>query len=646
MKAIFCSALFIVLLAGCATMPQKPVASARGDYRYTREHVSWLIRQEMAAQQVTGLSIALVDDQKVVWSEGFGFADKAKGVAATPDTIYRAGSISKLFTTTAAMQLVDDGLLDIDQPLQRYLPEFDIKRRFSEAAPITPRTIMTHHSGLPSDLAKGMWSARPASLADEVVLLREEYAANPPDYIFAYSNVAMTLLGHALEKIVGRDIAAQISIALFMPLRMTNSTFSAKIDRSSLGSKAYRAGEEVEEIPLRDIPAGGLNTSVLDLSRFISLFFADGWFMERQVLKPGSVTEMLRPQNSRIPLDLSFRVGLGWMLGSMGGNDIKNAGPVAHHGGATLYHRSQLIILPEQKLGVVVLANSASAGSVVNKVATETLKLALEAKTGITQASRPKESDAERTNAASREQLMHALEAQYGVTQSIRPPPAKLAGSEENYNAGGKGATPKEERKQLTAAELQAYEGRYDTIAGLVDLNNKKDYLEADLFNRKIRLLPRPDGLLQMSYRFLGLFRVSLGELDNVYIDREMVDGRDILKAVIDGNEYLAGERLQPLLIPEIWQQRSGAYEIVNGGDDPVLLENICLRHEGGFLTVEYNLPLFSEQTLSLALTPLSGTEAVISGLGRGKGETIRVINRKGAELLAYSGYLLRKKRE
>lgn len=625
MKAGLCSALIISLLAGCSTLPTaplKPAAAARGDYGYTKEYISWLIRQEMEKNQVTGLSIALVDDQKVVWAEGFGYADRANNVTATPATIYRAGSITKLFTATAAMQLVDDGLLNIDQPLQRYLPEFSVKSRFPDAAPITPRTLMTHHSGLPGDLAKGMWSGSPASLAEETVLLRDEYVANPPDYVFAYSNVGMALLGHALEKIVDRDLATQMSIALFLPLRMTSSSISSKIDRSSLGSKAYRNNEQVEETPLRDIPAGGLNSSVLDLSRFISMVFGGGWFMEHQILKTGTLTEMLRPQNSRVPLDLSFRVGLGWMLGGLGGIEIKNAGPVAHHGGSTLYHRSQLVILPEQKLGVVVLANSASGGSVVNKVATETLK--------------------------------HALEAKSGITQPVRQLPTPKAFKEEPKSAAtavlqkpaARSQTAKEERKQLTPEELQAYEGSYDTIVGLVTVKNKTDYLEAGLFNKSVRLVPRPDGLLDISYKFLGLFPVSLGELDQLRIDRETVNGRDILKVVSDGSELLAGERLQPVPIPEKWQLRTGEYEIINAGDDTVLVEKLRLRYAEGLLTAEYTMPHFSEQVMSLALAPISDTEAVICGLGRGKGETIRVITKNGQELLAYSGYLLRKKVE
>jgi CubicO group peptidase (beta-lactamase class C family) len=89
----------------------------------------------------------------------------------------------------AAMQLAEQGRIDIDQPLQRYLPEFSVKTRFCDADPITPRSIMTHHSGLPGAVAKGMWDSEPPSKL--VCRLKDEYVAFPPNYVLAYSNAAM-----------------------------------------------------------------------------------------------------------------------------------------------------------------------------------------------------------------------------------------------------------------------------------------------------------------------------------------------------------------------------------------------------------------------------------------------------------------------
>ena len=586
----------LTVLAGCSTMPKRPESLTRGDYGYTKEHVSWLIRTEMKKHDVTGLSIALVDDQEVVWAEGFGLADEANKIPATPETVYRVGSISKLFTATAAMQLVEQGKLDIDKPLTTYLPEFSIKSRFPEAGPITPRSIMTHHSGLPSDLLKGMWTKKPEPFENNLNLLREEYAAFPPNYVFSYSNAGVTTLGHALERVSGRDFASHLTAALLQPLGMSRSSFSPAPDRSPLGAKAYRKGEEAEEIPLRDVPAGGLNSTVLDLSRFMRMVLAGGRAGERQIIRPETLAEMLRPQNADIPLDLNCRIGLGWMLSGLGGINLKNAGTVAHHGGATLYHRSQLIVLPEQKLGVVVLANSGSAGRVVSKVATEALKLALEARSGIRQPERKEPS------------------------------------------ATDEGTLPKE--------ELKSYEGPYATIAGVVNVTQKSDYLRVESMNATLRLVPRPDGLFGLQYRLLGLFPISLGELDHIGFSVARVMGHDILKATSEGQEMLVGERIHLAPVSGKMSQRIGEYEVINRGDDAVLMDNLRVRQDNGLLIVDYAMPLFTDGRMSSAIAPLSDTEALTYGLWRGMGETIRVVTVNGEELLQYSGYLLRKKKE
>src|SRR5664279_1614275 len=442
LKVWFGIVILACMHAGCSSMPIRPESIPRGDYTYARDYISWLARSEMNKHGVTGLSIALVDDQQVVWAAGFGFADKRVNVPARAETIYRAGSISKLFTATAVMQLTEQGLLDIDKPLQSYLHEFSIKSRFPEAGPITPRNIMTHHSGIPSDHLQGAWTKNPEPFANITKLLQEDYVAYPPNFVYSYSDLGVTVLGHALEKVVGRDYVSHMKVSLLKPLGMTSSSFSNSPDSSHSASKAYRNGEEVEETSLRDIPAGGLNSTVLDLSHFTKMILAGGRTAEQQIIKPETLTEMLRPQNDAVPLDLMFRIGLGWMLGGQGDIDIRNAGPVAHHSGMTLYHRSILIVLPEQKLGVVVLSNSSTGTDVVIKLATETLKAALEAKSGITQP------------------------------------------EHKTINGTGK----------LSQAELQAYAARYATDAGVVTLTNQSNYLQTKIMNTSLRLVPRTDG--------------------------------------------------------------------------------------------------------------------------------------------------------
>lgn len=306
------SGFLLLLLAACSSSPPpKPDNIQRGDYTYLKAYLAWLIAGEMSSQGVEGLSIAVVDDQQIVWSQGFGYADTANHIPATPETVYRVGSISKLFTDTVVMQLADQGKLDIDKPLQTYVPEFSIHTRFPDAEPITPRNIMTHHSGLPGDINNGMWTQKPKPFNQLVGQLKDEYVAYPPNTIWSYSNLGLTLLGVVVERVSGKDFNVYAEEQLFKPLRMADSKFSQVLDGKK-ASKAYKNHEEKAEVPIRDTPAGGLNANVLDMSRFITMVFANGTSNGHQILKPDTLKEMWRPQNSNVVLDVDFRIGLGW----------------------------------------------------------------------------------------------------------------------------------------------------------------------------------------------------------------------------------------------------------------------------------------------------------------------------------------------
>jgi CubicO group peptidase (beta-lactamase class C family) len=584
----------IILLAACATAPIRPETTLPGDYGYAKQYLTWLIKKEMKKFDVTGLSIALVDDQRVVWAEGSATRQGEQG-PRDAETVYRVGSISKLFTVTAALQLAEQGKLDIDKPLQTYLPEFSIRNRFPDAGPITLRSIMTHHSGLPSDLIQGMWTKDPEPFTSVASRLKDEYTAYPPNYVFSYSNLAMTLLGHAVERAGGRDFVPLLDDRVLKPLQMTHSSFAPPgPDGRPLMPKGYRNGKETKETPVRDVPAGALQSTVLDLGRFILMVFAEGRSGDQQILKPETLAEMLRPQNTGVALDLNFHIGLGWMLSGLGGIDIRNAGPVAHHAGGTLLFHSQLIALPQHKLGVVVLSNSATGRRVVDTVATEALKLALEAKTGIKQPERKKPAEIE-----------HSL-----------PPDV-----------------------------LQAYAGWYATVAGPVKVMRSGNDLRAELMNTTMRMVPLETGDLGLRYRLLGLISISLGELDYIGIARATVAGHDILKARLGTQELLAGEKIRPVAVPEAWLRRTGAYELVNRGDDVVAPERIRLLNDDGLLFMEFSLPLFSTQMMRVAIAPVSIPSRQLRPGTRHGRDAPRCQNKRWGDA-TYSGYLLLRKQE
>jgi CubicO group peptidase (beta-lactamase class C family) len=581
----------LLILAACGSVPQRPESLTRDDLDSVKSYTRELIRQEMRQNDIAGLSIALVDDQKVVWAEGFGHADKAAGKPATAETLYRVGSISKLFTAAAAMQLAEQGKLGLDRPLKEALPEFAIRSRFGSAAPITPRNIMTHHSGLPRDCSKGMFTQNPEPFTELVRHVQASDAAYPPNQLFSYSNIGITLLGHAIQNASGQPFADYAQASLLDPMDMRSARFEPGIAKSELMAKPHRKGDLVEELSLRDVPAGGL--SVLDLSRFLAMVFAEGRAGDRQVLNAESVREMLRPQNADVALDFNFRNGLGWMLSTLGTSTIRGAGPVAHHSGAMIHYRSQLYVLPEHKLGVVVLANSQSAGRSVDRVATEALGLALEAKTGIRQ-------------------------------QKLE----KVAPATELWPVD----------------KLRPYVGNYTSIVGLLRVELDGDRLRARAFGSKFNLVPRSDGKLGLEYKLIGLIPIDLGELGTIGISLRHIEDRDVLVASIGMQDLLVGERIAAPQDTGPWRKRLGRYEIADPGDDHTFVERIALVEEDGFLVVDLAITDQTGPAQRLVLQPLSDHAALLLGPLADGGGTLHCANgAAGVEQCSFAGYTLKR---
>lgn len=583
-RLLLIAACCLHLLAACSTPAPIAKESSKGSYRHTENYLAWLIDREMAENDITGLSIALVDDQRVIWQQGFGYADLESRLPAAPETIYRAGSIAKVFTAAATMQLAEQGKLDIDQPLAAALPEFSIKTRFPKAGPVTPRNVMTHHSGLPSNFLRDMYVREPGRFETVVDSMHDEHLTFPPDYVFSYSNVGMALLGATVQKVSGEPFDDYMEHHFFEPLGMTQSSFASRAI-----AKAYDRNKEIEVFSLRDMPAANLLSNVVDLSQFMKMQFADGRSGERQILSASTAREMVRVQNADFPLTFNAYVGLGWM---MHGIEIPGGGRVASHGGSLPDSHSMMTILPEHKLGVVVLSNSATSHASVTKIATEALRLMLEAKTGIHQ------------------------------------PPAPVIQARE---------------RAPSHDELRQFDGNFDTLVGLAKVSTGSGQIDVEAVGHHFRLVPHEDGLLSVKYKVLGLIPVHVGAFDDIRLSLVTVDGRQIIVGRIGGESLMFGEKLNPSSIPEAFLQRIGQYEIIEKIDGPSP-EHISLKEENGILVGEVRFAEKPDMLLRIGFQAVSENEAITAGLGSGRGDTLRLMNTDNEERLGFSGYQLRKK--
>jgi CubicO group peptidase (beta-lactamase class C family) len=474
----------------------------------------------MARNDVVGASIALVDDQRVVWSEGFGHADLEAGERVSITTPFRLGSIAKVMTASLAMQMAERGELSLDAPLAEQLPGFSVRSRFAESGPITPRNIMSHHSGLPSNRLGGMMGARPMPIASLVPAMRDEYVAYPADYVFSYSNLGVTLLGAAMETRQGRPFDMLLRNRLFAPLGMRH----ARISSMPL-YKEYRRGQAVDSLALRDLPSGGLVASADDMSRFMRMLFGGGQLDGARVLSEDSLAEMWRVQNADNALDFGLKVGLGWMLS---GIDIPGAGLVASHGGTLLDSHSLMIVLPEHKLGVVVMANSAEAMGMVKQVASETLRLALETKSGVRPALRPRFATA----------------------------PAR-------------------------AIDLSDQQATFDTMVGLAKVDGDSESLDAKIMGHTLELKPDVDGQFSLRYKLFGLFPVSLAALDDVRVSTARWINWICWSGISTDIRACWASACRPSGFRRAFLDQLGEYEVV--GKRRACCQASCsLRHEDG----------------------------------------------------------------
>jgi CubicO group peptidase (beta-lactamase class C family) len=570
-------------LSACLNPLVAPESVSRGDFRTIENYLSGLVDQEMSDHEITGISIALIDDQKIIWQKGFGFADLENKIPATPETIYRAGSISKVFTAAATMQLAEQGKIDIDQPLVKALPGFSIKSRFTDAAPVTPRNVMTHHSGLPSNYYRGLFVRNPDPFESVLDDIRDEYLSTPPNTVFSYSNLGMALLGVSVEKISGQAFNEYMGQHFFQPLGMTGSGFASRAV-----TKAYDHNKPIEVFSLRDMPAANLLSNVVDLSQFVKMQFAEGRAGNQQILLPATTREMVRVQNANLPLTFDSHVGLGWLLS---GIQVPGAGRVASHGGSLPDSHSMMSILPDHKLGVVILTNSATSAGSVSKIASESLRLMLEAKTG------------------------------------IRPPPKTIVRAEER--------APNED-------ELSFFNGHFDTPVGLVNVSSESGKINVDAVGHKFQLVTHEDGLLSVKYKLLGLMPIRVGIFDKIRLSTATVNGRHIIVGKLGEETQVFGEKLRPAPIPDNFRKLIGKYEIINKNDGPTP-DKILLKEELGQLVGELSFPEKPELTLRIAFQPVSENEAITAGLGNGRGDTLRVFKQDGEDRIAFSGLQLRK---
>ena len=376
---ISCGLGLLALLMG-GTFTGSAVSAT--SYTNTIAQMTAYITTQMAVNQIPGLSIALVDDQSVVWSAGFGYADYENNIAADADTVYHVGSVSKAFLGTVFMQLRDQGKVDIETNLTCYMPEFSMLPRFTNAEPVSIRSLLNHHSGLPGDFFNGMVTTH---LVDDypgwlINYLKNDYPFMPVNKRAYYCNSGFVLLSDVIRRITGTNFAQATDAMIFTPLGMESSSFLP--DKTAISNRLAAAystdGQRQTAEILNCLGSGSMYSSVNDMSKYIRMILADGQYNEQSIVSSNGINVMTTPQLTNLPLNVTDNPqGLGW--DDVNDYRLRYAGKFFWKDGGTYMHSAFLAISRDLKLGVAVIQNTA--GSQCDAIGIEALRWAILDKT-------------------------------------------------------------------------------------------------------------------------------------------------------------------------------------------------------------------------------------------------------------------------
>ena len=339
-----------------STSPQPTHQMTRGD---VEAFLDGMVPTLLQREDIAGAIIVIVKNGDVIFSKGYGYADVKGRVPVSPTaTLFRPGSISKLFTWTAVMQLVEQGKLNLDHDVNEYL-DFQVPHTFGR--PVTVRNLMTHTPGF-EEVLKDLMVDRAADLPS----LRAFVIAHQPNQIYvpgtipAYSNYGADLAGYMVQRVSGMPFEEYIQANIFRPLGMSHATFMEPLPDSlnAMMSKGYELASQdpkpFELIPPLPAPDGSLSITGADMAPFMIAHLQNGKYGETRILQQSTAELMHARQFSMDPAVNGMALGFY--------EESRNGHRIVGHGGDLNYFHSDMHLIADEGLGFFVSYNSAGKG--------------------------------------------------------------------------------------------------------------------------------------------------------------------------------------------------------------------------------------------------------------------------------------------
>ncbi|NHJ84970.1 MAG: serine hydrolase [Asgard group archaeon] len=327
-------------------------------------YIEGLIHQR---EDTIGLSIALVFDSEVIWAEGFGYTDHSRKEPVTANTLFSIQSMGKSFTSTAFMIMASKELISLDDNIQKFYPKFTINTNFGdikeEIAKITFRRMLSHRAGFTHETLVGNnYDYSPCTFEEHIMSISKGWLKSPVGSELSYSNLGYDLVAYIMGLIHNKTFPEVMTDELFKPLKLTSATYDINEALKKPFAKGFDGDYVYPQVQIPMLGAGGLFISVSDVAKFISFHLNKGKIGNKQLIHPDLFEEMYKPQ-------FYPTKEFGYGLGLYAVEKIDNEKVYGHAGGGYGY-QTNMIWLPDHKLGVVVLSNNmkeSRVGSIAKK---------------------------------------------------------------------------------------------------------------------------------------------------------------------------------------------------------------------------------------------------------------------------------------
>ncbi len=300
-----------------------------------------------------GAAIAVVDDKEIIWEKTFGCVDGDGSRPVDANTIFSIQSMSKSFTALAVLMAVQDGLVDLDTPIEEYLPDFRVNSLYDEHPEelITLRLLLTHRAGFTFDAPFGSNYDDRYDFTKHIESISDTWLRYPIGYRLSYSNVGIDLAGYILQKRSGMPFERYVKEKVLNSIGMNDSS----LDMTWIVKRENRAighSDHGEILPLRIpmIPAGGVYSTVRDMAKYLQFHINKGVVNGRRILRADLMEEMHTIQFPRPGQRCGYCLALLR-------DPVSNSYNVYHSGGGYGFS-SDMVMYPELKLGVIALCNS------------------------------------------------------------------------------------------------------------------------------------------------------------------------------------------------------------------------------------------------------------------------------------------------